>query len=244
MTSEPLKYLFRRLGAWDDLSEEERAALVEAAGETKVMPRGSEIVREGQSPSFCTLLVGGMVAREKSLEEGGKQITAIHIAGDLIDLHTFLLSKLDHDLVALTEVKLISFPHRKLKAITEQLPHLTRLLWLSTLIDSAIHRQWLVAMGRTSALAHAAHFFCEIYVRSDLVGLADEHRSIPFAITQQQLADTLGLSAVHVSRVVQELRRQNLITWDGKRLSVLDWDGLQSLGQFDPSFLDVVVRRR
>ncbi|MDF2799717.1 MAG: fnrL [Devosia sp.] len=243
MDDQRLERFFRRLRVRDTLGQAEREALSAVAGQTVYFAPGEMMARYGSSPSKSLLLVQGMAARQNTVESGQQQITAFHIAGDFVDLHSFLLSKLDHDVRAMSAVAAVEFPHDGLRRITEEFPHLTRLLWLSTLLDGAIHRQWLVAMGRLTAIAHMAHLFCEHFVRSDNVGLVED-MSFPFEITQQELADALGLSNVHVNRTLQELRRQDLVSWDTKRVRVIDWKRLQEVGQFDPIFLDVVQTPR
>ncbi|HEY8576875.1 MAG TPA: Crp/Fnr family transcriptional regulator [Devosia sp.] len=238
MDDHRLFHLFRRLDIRDTLSADEKQALAEAAGNTVQYSAGSDMSSEGDSPDRSQLLIGGMAARYNRVESGDRQITAFHIAGDFVDLHGFLLARLDHGVSAVTDVTVVEFPHVNLTAVTERFPHLTRLLWLSTLLDGAIHRQWLVAMGRLSALSHMAHLFCEHYLRADTVALA-AGMSFPFNITQEQLADALGLSTVHVNRTIQELRRLGLISWDGRTVTIHDWERLQQVGQFDPTFLDL-----
>src|SRR5690606_34762116 len=184
------------------------------------------------------LLISGVAARSKQMEDGGRQITELHIDGDFVDLHSFLLKKLDHDVVAMSPVRMALVPHERLKAVTEEQPHLTRMLWLSTLIDSAIHREWIVSAGRRSALKQIACLFCEMLLRYEIVGLAQDDRC-PMALTQNELADACGLTAVHVNRVLQELRSEALIHWRRGELVVLDFERLASLGGFDPRYLGI-----
>jgi CRP-like cAMP-binding protein len=182
--------------------------------------------------------VSGFAARYQVLEEGGRQITALHVAGDFVDLHSLLLKPMDHGVVTLSDCQIMKIDHAGLRAVTAQESHLARMLWLSTLIDAAIHRQWIVAMGRRTALGHTAHLFCEIYSLLNAVDLAPD-MAFEFPITQQELADVLGLSSVHVNRTVQELRAKDLISWDGTTARILDWDCLAALGEFDPTYLQL-----
>jgi CRP-like cAMP-binding protein len=170
------------------------------------------------------------------VEDGGRQITAFHIAGDFVDLHSFLLKPMDHGITAMTELKVMTFPHDRLEKITEKHAHLTRLLWLNTLLDGAIHRQWLVVMGRTTGASHLAHFFCEHFLRAKAAGLTDG-MTYPLPIAQTDLADALGLSAVHTNRVLGELRPNQLIAWDKKTVRIIDWNRLQEFAMFDPTYL-------
>ena len=120
-----------------------------------------------------TLLLDGLMCRYKDLRNGSRQISELHVSGDFVDLHSFTLKKLDHNIMALTPCRIAQVPHERLKAITEQFPHLTRVLWFSTNLDAAIHREWVLSLGRRTALARLAHLFCELHARLQIVGLTD-----------------------------------------------------------------------
>jgi len=238
-----LDTFLRKLEHRDRLSPAEAEMLVAAAGDEATFEIDSDLVREGDHPTNSSLLISGLATRYRLLSNGQRQITAIHVPGDFVDLHSFLLKEMDHSVGALTRCKVVLYPHERLKRITEQAPHLTRLLWLSTLIDSSIQREWIVAMGRRSAGQQMAHLLCELYVRLGVAGLV-EGLSFNFPITQMQLADALGMSAVHVNRVLQELRSENLFTWQGQVIRILDWQGLQQRAAFDPRYLHLNIESR
>lgn len=243
LLNQALDALCARLGVRDQISPDEQDALRAAAGDIVTFAAGADIVREHSSPNSSLLVASGIAARYNLVESGERQVSAFHIAGDFVDLHAFLLTKLDHGLSALTEVTAIQFPHSALQQLTDQFPFLTRMLWLSTVLDGAIHRRWLLAMGRLSALSHMAHLLCEQYLRARRVGLGSGW-SVPFDLTQMQLADGLGLSVVHVNRTLQELRRRSLVDWEHGTLTINDWDALRHLGEFDETYLDVKNHRR
>ena len=226
----------RKLRARDDLSREEEAALRNAVGEPISVPAHRPIIRAWQPVNESTLLLSGWTARVKDLESGERQIAEINVAGDFVDLHSLTLKELDHDVIALTNCEIAPVPHEALRAITVELPHLARMLWLSTNIDAAIHREWMLSTGRRSALARVAHLFCELLLRLQVAGLADEN-SYDFPLTQVQLADCLGLTSVHVNRTLQQLRKQGLIELKDKRLRILDLPELKRVGEFDPGYL-------
>jgi CRP-like cAMP-binding protein len=235
--------LITKLERRDRLSEEERQALRDACTPPRRLTAGQDLIREGARTKESTLVLEGYCVRYNDLRDGARQITAIHIAGDFVDLHSFLLHKMDHGVAALTDCLITTIPHDSLRQITERYPHLTRLLWLSTLIDAAIHRRWLVAMGRLPAAAQLAHLLCELQLRLKVMGLADE-KSFDLPLTQTELADVLGLSLVHVNRVVQELRREGLIAWSGRRVTLLDRERLWDLAEFDPGYLHLEMEPR
>jgi CRP-like cAMP-binding protein len=210
--------LIRKLEHFDRLSDEERQVLEEAVVRPRVVNKGEDILREGDRPSESTLLLEGFAARYNLRRNGKRQITALHIPGDFVDLHSFLVKTMDHAVLAITPCTVGFVPHEILREISENHPHLTRLLGVNIAVDAAVHRQWIVAMGRRSALEHTAHLLCELFLRLQAVGLTEDHRfKLPLA--QAELGDTLGLSTVHVNRVVQDLRTKGLITWRGKRWS-------------------------
>jgi CRP-like cAMP-binding protein len=231
-----LELLFRRIEVRDTLSADEKQAMLNAATDVKSFPVGSNMVREGDMPSVCTMLARGLASRFNITEDGGRQISAVHVAGDFVDLHSFPLKRMDHGIGALTDCDVVLFPHTGLLHITENYPHLTRLLWMLTLLDAAMHRRWLVAMGRKSATSHMAHFVCEIYLRLEAVGRATR-LEMDLPLTQTELADVLGISSVHTNRVLQELRGSSLLNWEGARVRILDWPGLQAIAGFSDEYL-------
>ncbi|MFC5068880.1 Crp/Fnr family transcriptional regulator [Flaviflagellibacter deserti] len=237
MTS-PVDRLIARLERRDNLSADEKETLTNSVGRLRLVSAKDDIVREGNRPSESSLLVDGFAARYKVLAEGGRQITAIHVPGDFVDLHSFLLKTMDHGVAALSDCKLAMVPHCTLAKITEHKPHLTRLLWLLTLIDSATHREWLTMMGRSSATTHMAHLICELFCRLQAVGLT-EGEAYLCPLTQQELGDTLGLSNVHVNRVLKELRTRNLVSWRNGLVTIHNWNGLQEFAEFSPAYLNV-----
>lgn len=228
--------LVEKLSQRDHVSQEEARALEDILGPRQDVPVGADIVTEHSVPYQSTLLISGFSARYSSLASGGRQITEINISGDFIDLHSLLMKQMDHGVTALTDCVIASAPHSKLIDLTERHPHLGRLLWLDTIIDAAIHRQWLVAMGRRSGLGHLAHLLCELYLRLQAAGQAGELR-FELPLTQATLADALGLSTVHVSRLATELRGEGVISWSGGLVEILDWHRLVEIAEFDATYL-------
>jgi CRP-like cAMP-binding protein len=237
-SSRGLDLLLAKLNLRDELSLEEKTALLAAAGEAVTYAPGTDMVLELSSPNHSLLVVSGLAASYNIVETGERQITAFHIAGDFVDLHSLFLRKLDCSVSALTDVVAVQFAHVVLQRVTADYPRLARTLWTSTIMDAAVRRQWLVAMGRMCSTAHMAHLLCEQFLRSRAVGLGSAN-SFPFEVTQVQLGDAMGLSTVHVNRTLQELRRRALLEWEHGIVTVLDWEGLQQAGQFDPAYLDI-----
>jgi CRP-like cAMP-binding protein len=228
--------LIRKLEAIASLTAEERAALLRLPMRLQTVPPHHDIVVEGDTPSECCLVVEGFVCRYNLTAEGKRQIHSFHIPGDIPDLQSLHLTVMDHSLGTITASKLAFMAHEALRRLIRDHPRLGDLFWRDTLIDAAVFRQWMVSMGRRSAYSHMAHLLCELLVRLRAVELVEDH-AFRLPVTQVDLADALGLSPVHVNRVLQELRGQKLITLRGGSVHVLDWDGLQQAGEFDPAYL-------
>jgi CRP-like cAMP-binding protein len=248
MAAEPTGFdataaLLLKLQVRDVVSREEEEVLRASVAEVRDHPGGRTIVRSGTTLSASTLLLDGIVCRYKDLADGQRQIMELHVAGDFVDLHGFILKRLDHNVGTLTPVKIAMVPHDALRAITETHPHLGRMLWFSTLLDAAIHREKILSIGRRSAMARIAHVFCELLVRLRLVGLADES-SYALPLTQADLADVTGLTSVHVNRMLKKLRDDGLLTFRGGRVEIGDWEALQRVAEFDPTYLHLERRPR
>ncbi|WEZ85385.1 Crp/Fnr family transcriptional regulator (plasmid) [Rhizobium sp. 32-5/1] len=204
---------------------------------------GEDMVTEGSRPSYSTLLLDGIAARYKVLEDGRRQITALHVAGDFVDLHAFPLKTMDHSIVALSACHVGFADHGDLKRVTETEPHLTRLLWLLTVIDGAIHREWIVAMGRRSKKSHMAHLFCELLMRLQVVGKTNNN-SFSFPLTQAELADVPGISLVHLSKTLRLLRDEKALDWVSRTVTIHDWRELVRLAEFEPNYLNYYTESR
>jgi len=230
--------LFLNLSRHDAISEEEERVLDGAVDRVDSFQAGEDIVLEDSRPSESCLMLSGFSARCHILDDGKRQLTALHLPGDFLDLHSLLLKVIDHGVMALTDCQIARVPHDRLRRISEEYPHLTRLLWLSTVIDAAIHRAWIVAMGRRSAVGQMAHLFCEVFLRLQAVELTDG-KSFDFNITQSEIADMLGRSTVHVNRTLQFLRKKGLVSWRGPKVIIEDWDRLAEIADFDPTYLSL-----
>lgn len=220
----------------DELSGREKAVLGELLQPPIVIPAGSDIVRQHSSPQYSTLILDGFAARYVMLMNGSRQITELNVPGDFVDLHSLMMSPMDHGVVALTTCTVARSPHEGLRRLTETEPHLTRLLWMDTLIDAAVHRQWIAGLGRRTAVARLAHLLCELYLRLEIVHRAGRGR-MELPLSQAVLADVLGLSEVHVNRSIAQLRSAELVKWTGRAIEICDWDDLVRQAEFDPTYL-------
>lgn len=225
-----------RLRKRDSISPEEEAAIRGAVSEIRKVRADTIVIHSGQQLDVSTLLLDGWLARAKDLKGGERQITELHVPGDFVDLHSFTLKRLEHDVISLTPCTVAIVPHEKLRQITERHPHLTRVYWFLTNLDAAIQRERTLSLGKRSALARTAHLLCELFVRLEIVGLTSGN-SYNFPLTQAELGECLGLTAVHVNRTLQELRRRELIRLEQRRLTILDQSAIHDVAEFDPSYL-------
>lgn len=231
-----LERLFLKLRQRDQLAEFEQDALLGAVSEVREGEDGETLVHAGDALTTSTILLEGIVGRVRDLADGRRQIIELHIPGDFYDLHAFLLKKLEHDVEALTPVKFAVVPHDRLKLITERWPHLSRMLWTSTLLDAAIQREKILSIGRRSAIARLAHLLCELHVRFKVVELTDGD-SYPLPLTQSQLADAAGLTQVHVNRTLKELRDRGIVTVRGGTVAIKDRRALVDVAEFTDDYL-------
>lgn len=227
----------------DDLSPVERALVEKISTRRRLFGAKADIVRIGDKPSESCLMISGLSARFNIVADGRRRITAVHVPGDFVDLHSLLMAEMDHSVMALSDCEVAMVPHELLREITRSHPHFTRVLWLLTIVDAAIYRQWLIASGRLSSVGQVAHFLCEMFVRLEAIGLTRD-LSFRLPVSQAELSDAMGLSIVHVNRTLQQLRGRRLIEWRGEAVRILDWVALQAIAEFDPSYLNLQPQPR
>lgn len=218
------------------LEPDERERLEAAISEIRTMPSRTTIVRAGDRLHHSTLLIEGIMSRYIDDRRGLRQLVAVHVPGDFVDLHAFPLKALDHDVATMTSVTVGIVPHEQLAAIMRAMPKLTRKLWFATLLDAAIHRAWLFRLGRLDAIGRVAHFLCETNARLVSAGLSDGRR-FALGINQTDLAEICGLTSVHVNRVMRSLREDHLCVFRSSLVEILDLERLTKRGQFDPAYL-------
>lgn len=233
--------LVRKLEAIAPLSDAERAAILGLPARYRELPAGQDIVREGDTPVRCCLILEGWACRYKILGEGRRQILSFHIPGDLPDLHGLHLPVMDHSLGTMTEAAVAFIPREALHAVMLRHPRLGGLLWRETLIDGTIFRVWMVGLGRRTAFGRVAHLLCETYLKLEAAGLAGDRRC-HLPIKQVELADALGLSTVHVNRILQEMRGRGLIVLHSHTLVIQDWEEMRRSSEFDPAYLHLEKR--
>jgi CRP-like cAMP-binding protein len=228
--------LIRKMETITALTEPERAALSALPMRIKDFAEDTDLVREGDAPQECCLILDGFVCRYKLLGQGQRQIFSFHLPGDIADLQCLQLGVMDHSVGSLAPGRCAYIPHAALRDLTDRFPGIAAAFWRDTLIDAAVFREWLAGVGRRTAHQRIAHLICEVCVRLRSLKLIDDH-VFDMPVTQAELGDSLGLSTVHVNRVLQDLRRGGLITSKGRRIVIEDWPRLQEAGDFDPAYL-------
>lgn len=238
-----LNPLIRKLECRFTLSDADRGALERASEGTRRFKAGEDLIAEGEVPDRVHLIQSGFACRYKILPNGGRAIVAYLVPGDICDLHVSILGEMDHSVGTLSPCKVVAIPRETIVDLTANYPTLNHALLWSVLVDEAILREWLVCMGRRSAVQNMAHIFCELLVRLRAVGLViDNGYELP--LTQLDMSDAVGLSAVHVNRTLQELRREGLIELKGRHLHIPDVEALEAFSGFNPNYLHLHPKRR
>jgi CRP-like cAMP-binding protein len=234
--------LIRRLENIFILSEDEKAAFETVPMQVMDIRTDQDIVREGDRPSQCCLILEGFAAAHKLRPNGKRQIMAFYLPGDIPDLQSLHIEVMDMNLSTMARSKVAFIQHPHIRDLCHSYPRLGDVFWRETLIDASVFREWMLCIGRRSATQHMAHIFCEFLLRLKAIGLAEDN-SFAFPITQGELGDALGLSTVHVNRVVQGLREKKLIAWERSTVTILDAEGLAALGEFDPRYLHLSLKK-
>jgi CRP-like cAMP-binding protein len=213
-------------------------ALANAFLHTIEVPAGAEIAHDGDRSLTCTVLEHGVACRQKVLSSGKRQILSLHFAGDILDVQALFVGVLDHSIHAVTACRIAVASRSVVADLMRDHPPLAEAIWREAAIDLAIALEWAANLGGRRAYPRTAHLMCEIFLRMQSVGLVrgDE---VEWHLSQNDMADALGLSPVHVNRTLQELRADGLITLTRKMLRIPDLDALRKAADFDPSYLHV-----
>lgn len=230
-----------RLLSRSALSAAERAAILGLPAHAAQVQAGRDFVRSGEKVDHACLIVDGIAGRFGQNREGERQITALHIAGDMADLHSVVQPRAGSALQALSTLTLLRVPHQALRDAAGRHPAILEAFWRDCMVDASVLSQWVVNVGRRDARSRLAHLLCEMAVRL----MADRQPGailFEFPVTQAQLADATGLTSVHVNRTLKSLRQDGLVFISDRIVHILDWDRLAALGEFDAAYLQVDSR--
>jgi CRP-like cAMP-binding protein len=228
--------MIRKLECVFTLTDDERHALQQLPMQLVAIKADQDIVREGDAPTRSCLILSGFACTYKMTAQGKRQIVSFNLPGDVPDLQSLHLKVPDNSIGTISPCSVGFITHEALQDICTRYPRLAAAFWRETLIDAAIFREWVLNVGRREAYTRMAHVLCELLTRLRAVGLAEDH-TCDLPIIQGEFADAIGVTTVHVNRVLQQMRADGLIELKGERLNILDWERLKQAGEFDPTYL-------
>jgi CRP-like cAMP-binding protein len=231
-----LAALVRRLQTSSGISEEDLREVHELPITVREYPAERAVVRDGERATECGRIAEGFCVRSKTISDGRRQILSIHIPGEIPDLMSLFLHVMDHDLSTLTPCTLGFIKHETLQKLHRRRPNVAEMFWRDTLIDSAMFREWIVNVGQRPAPARLAHVMVELRERLKVIGRADGNR-FDMPLTQEQIGEALGITAVHANRVIKQLRQDGIVDLHRGRVTVLDEGKFQELADFDNRYL-------
>lgn len=228
--------LTNKLSGFTNLTAEDRGALDNMVVDSVRRQAHTDLIRDGDRPSHVIIMLEGWAYRYKVLADGSRQIMAYLLPGDLCDPHIFILDKMDHSIGLLTNAKLAFIPRETIMGLTDCCPRIARGFWWSTLVDEAVLRHWLLNLGQRNAYDRIAHLFCELWDRLTQIGLRNGNQ-MEVPLTQEELGDTMGLTNVHINRMIKQMRKDGLIEMNNKCLRILDIERLRAIAGYDPTYL-------
>ena len=211
-------------------------ALASLDWKQRSVPASSYLVREGQPPVRCAFIIDGYAYRQKLTVNGEREIVSVLIPGDLIDLQNLYLRVSDHDVVALTAVTLAEVPIGDLRDLAKRRPAIAAAMWTDALVEASIYREWLLNIGRRPAKTRMAHLLCELHARLRVIGRCGV-MEYELPMTQEQLGDAMGLTPVHVNRVLKALEGDGLISRRKRQIHVADWPRMRAAADFNERYL-------
>jgi CRP-like cAMP-binding protein len=223
----------RRRNELDDL---ELQTVEDSIAEVRTFSARKTILKAGEKPDYSVFLIEGFICRYMDAHDGRRQLVALQIPGDFVDLHAYPLTYLDHDNATITECTVGIVPHDRLRKIQHEMPHLAYMLWFSTLLDAAIHREWIFRLGRLGAVGRLAHFIAETEHRLAAIGRA-EKGCFSLPLVQTDLAEATGMTAIHANRCLANLRKQGVLDFRDGQVQIHDRKALLAAGEFDPRYL-------
>ncbi len=228
----------QKLLRFASLSDTDRHVLDSLSSHEDIVAKGSDIAQEGENPSAIFLIKKGMAARYRTLADGGRQILTFMIPGDICDMDAFLMRTRDHSICALNLVRAVSISRETINRVLTEHPQIALAMRRSSLQEHSMLRERVVSLGRRDARSRIAYLLCELFWRHDAVGLADAAFQLP--LTQTELGDSLGLTQVHVNRVIKNFRERGLIAILNRKVVVLDVERLQDVAEISRDYLDPV----
>jgi CRP-like cAMP-binding protein len=226
-----------RLQAFTKLSREDLASIERASRKgTREVGARRDLIREGDEPKSVFLVLDGWACRYKQLPDGRRQIVGLFIPGDICDLNVYILKEMDHSIGAITNLKVAEIGRDDFEQLMQANPRVMQALFWDELVTVSVQREWTLNVGQRTAYERISHLFVELFLRLKAVGLADGN-SCDLPLTQVDIADASGLTAVHVNRTLQELRKEGLIELQGRKLVIPDLTALKNAALFNDNYL-------
>jgi CRP-like cAMP-binding protein len=238
----PLELLLRNLELRSTLSADDREAILRLPYTLRTLEAATYTVREADPPATCGVLVSGFAYRQKITGDGARQILALHIPGDALDFQNLFLDVSDHSVQMLTRGEVAFVSREDIQNLTRSRAAIGHAILVKILVEASIFREWILNVGRRDSRARMAHVLCEFAVRLEAEGLADEY-AYQLPMTQEQLADALGLTPVHVNRTLKALEAEGLITRSKRTVSFPDWKSMREAGDFNQRYLHLEPQR-
>jgi CRP-like cAMP-binding protein len=238
LDASPFHRFLAKLNRHTSLIQDEQEAILGLPAKAVQVQTNRDFVRLGQHVTHSCLVVAGLVGRFGQNSEGGRQITALHIPGDMIDLHSVVAPEATSALQALTVTTIMQVPHADLRAVAQRFPTIAEAFWRECVLDGAVLAEWVVNVGRRDARARTAHLLCEMACRYGAVGNGAE-ANFDFPATQYHLADALGLTPIHVNRTLKSLRQERIADVRHRKVTVHDWKKMAAIADFEPSYLSI-----
>jgi CRP-like cAMP-binding protein len=226
----------QKLKLHSPLADEDIAGLRALSAYTRIVGRNEDFIRQGDKPHAAAIVLRGMTGRYHTLRGGRRQYLSFHLTGDMPDVQSLFLERMDHAVCGIGEALIALVPHDDLLQVFQRHPAVGLAFWRETLIDAAIFRQAITNNGSRPALSRIAHLFCELYCRARAAGLG-KLGSCELPLSQSQLGEALGMSIVSVNRTIQSLRQTGMVEFRNGTLTVYDWNRLAALGDFESSYL-------
>lgn len=232
----PLHLLLRKLETHSRLGEDDRKAILGLPCSVRTIEAHGYTLREGEKPDVCAVLLEGFAYRQKLTSDGGRQILALHIPGEALDFQNLFLDESDHNVQMLTRGKVAEVPRVELQALARSRAGVSHAILTTILVEASIFREWIVNVGRRDSRTRLAHVLCEFAVRLEAQGLAEEY-GYELPMTQEQLADVLGLTPVHVNRTIKALEAEGVIARKVRSISFPNWERMREIGDFNQRYL-------
>ncbi len=228
--------MVRKLSLWEPLSPDDIQRILTLPHQVRQLDAGQYIIWDGDKPQHCCLLMSGFAYRHKHAGNGGRQIVSIHMKGDVVDLQNSLLGTADHNVQMLTAGEVALIPVDAIRHIAFTNPTIGMAMWYETLVEGSIFREWVLNIGRRDARARIGHLLCEFALRLEVANLGHQ-TNYELPITQEQLADAVALTPVHVNRTLMKLEQDGLITRTKRMITIVDWKELVKVADFQSRYL-------